>query len=164
MSGKGTPATRAADSAGVTYRTHEYEHVAGGTSYGQEAADALGVDAARVHKTLVASVERVGRAELVVAVVPVDAQLDLKALADAVGAKRAEMAAPADVERTTGYVLGGVSPLGQRKRLTTVIDDGAATFATIYVSAGRRGLEIELAADDLLRLTGGTSAPLAKRG
>jgi len=164
MSGKGTPATRAAEAARITYRMHEYEHVAGSGSYGQEAAEALGVDATRVHKTLVATVERNGRSELVVAIVPVDAQLDLKALAIAIGAKRADMAPPADVERTTGYVLGGVSPLGQRKRLTTVLDDGAEAFDTIYVSAGRRGLEIELAPADLLRLTGGRLAPLAKRG
>jgi Cys-tRNA(Pro)/Cys-tRNA(Cys) deacylase len=168
LSGKGTPATAAADAAGISYRMHAYEHDPssvsdGSLSYGAEAAEALGIAAGRVHKTLVASVERPLRAELVVAVVPVDAQLDLKALALAVGSKRADMANAADAERSSGYVLGGISPLGQRKALTTVIDEDAMLFDTIYVSAGRRGLEIELAADDLLTLTNAIYAPIAKR-
>lgn len=163
VSGKGTPATKAAAAAKVGHTLHEYAHDPSAPSYGTEAAEVLGVEAARVHKTLLAAVERSGRAELIVAVVPVDAQLDLKALAAAVGAKKAEMAKPADAERTTGYVVGGISPLGQRKRLTTVIDDGASRFPTMFVSAGRRGLEIELAAADLATLTGATFAPIAKR-
>lgn len=163
MSGKGTPATKAVDAAKVAHTLHEYSHEAAATSYGGEAAEALGIEPARIHKTLLAAVERAGRSELGVAVVPVDGQLDLKALATAVGAKKAEMATPVDAERTTGYVVGGISPLGQRKRLTTVIDDGATVFPTVFVSAGRRGLEIELTAADLAALTGATFAPIAKR-
>ena len=163
MSGKGTPATKAAAAAKVVHTLHEYAHDPAAPSYGTEAAEVLGIEAGRVHKTLVAAVDRAGRTELVVAVVPVDAQLDLKALAAAVGAKKAEMARPADAERTTGYVVGGISPLGQRKRLTTVIDADATSHPTMFVSAGRRGLEIELAAADLARLTGATFAPIAKR-
>ena len=162
MSGKGTPATTAVASAKVPYVIHEYTHDPAAPSYGTEAAEVLGVEATRVHKTLLASIERSGRAELVVAVVPVVAQLDLKALAAAVGAKKAEMAKPLDAERSTGYVVGGISPLGQRKRLTTVIDADATMHPTMFVSAGRRGLEIELAAADLARLTGATFAAIAK--
>ena len=161
MSGKGTPATKAV--AAIAHTIHEYQHDRSASSFGAEAAQALGVDAARVHKTLVAAIERIGRAELVVAVVAVDAQLDLKALAAAVGAKKAEMARPADAERTTGYVVGGISPLGQRKRLATVIDANAQQHRTIFVSAGRRGLEIELAPADLAELTGATFAAIATR-
>jgi Cys-tRNA(Pro)/Cys-tRNA(Cys) deacylase len=163
MSGRETPATIAADEAGISYRMHAYDHDPAAGSYGLEAADALQIEAARVHKTLVASVERSPRPELVVAVVPVDALLDLKALAIAVGAKRAEMANAVDAERSSGYVLGGISPLGQRKPLTTVVDEDAILFDTIYVSAGRRGLEIELSADDLVKITKATYAPIAKR-
>ena len=163
MSGKGTPATLATQAAHIVCTLHEYTHDPAAVSFGTEAADALGVDAARVHKTLVAVVARGPRPELVVAVVPVDAQLDLKALAEAVGAKRAELAPRADAERATGYVVGGISPLGQRRALTTVIDADATGFDTVYVSGGRRGLEIELAAADLAALTNATFAPLAKR-
>ena len=163
MSGKGTPATKAAAAAGVVHEIHEYEHDRAAASFGSEAAIALGMAPGRVHKTLLAAVERTGRTELVVAVVPVDAQLDLKALALAVGAKKADMAKPSDAERTTGYVVGGISPLGQRKRLTTVIDADATQHATVFVSAGRRGLEIELAATDLASLTDATFAPIATR-
>jgi Cys-tRNA(Pro)/Cys-tRNA(Cys) deacylase len=163
MTGKGTPATIAAEQGGVVFNIHEYAHDPLAQSYGREAVDALGLEAARVHKTLIASIERTPRHELVVAVVPVDAQLDLKALAFAVDAKRAEMAKAIDAERSSGYVLGGISPLGQRKPLTTVIDEHAMLFETIFVSAGRRGLEIELAPDDLLHLTNATYAPIAKR-
>ncbi len=163
MSGRETPATIAADQAGIVYRMHAYEHDTAVASYGLEAASALGIESCRVHKTLVASVERMPRAEFVVAVVPVDAQLDLKALALAVGSKRAEMADATDAERSSGYVLGGISPLGQRKPLTTVVDEDAMLFDTIYVSAGRRGLEIELSADDLVKITNAMYAPIAKR-
>jgi Cys-tRNA(Pro)/Cys-tRNA(Cys) deacylase len=163
MSGKGTPATLVVAEAGVTHRLHEYAHDPAAASYGLEASEALGIEAARVHKTLVVTVERNGRWELAVGVVPVDAQLDLKAVATALGAKRADMAKAGDAERTTGYVLGGISPLGQRKTLPTVIDEDAMLHETIFVSAGRRGLEIELAADALCALTNAVYAPIAKR-
>lgn len=163
MSGKGTPATMAAAEAGVAHRLHEYSHDPAAESYGSEAAQALGIEPARVHKTLVVIVERNGRWELAVGVVPVDALLDLKAVAVALGGKRAEMAKALDAERTTGYVLGGISPLGQRKALPTVIDEDAILHNTIFVSAGRRGLEIELAADVLCALTNALYAAIAKR-
>jgi Cys-tRNA(Pro)/Cys-tRNA(Cys) deacylase len=163
MSGKGTPATLVVAEAGVAHQVHEYSHDPSAASYGLEAAEALGIDAARVHKTLVLTMERNGRWELAVGVVPVDAQLDLKALATALGAKRADLAKAVDAERSTGYVLGGISPLGQRKALPTVIDEDAMLYNTIYVSAGRRGLEIELAADVLCALTNAVYAPIAKR-
>ena len=133
----------------MAHRVHAYEHDAGSASYGLEAADKLQVPAARVFKTLVVGLEGV---ELAVAVVPVNKQLSLKSLARALGAKKQAMADPQAVERSTGYVLGGVSPLGQKKSLRTVIDQSAETFATIFVSAGRRGLEIELSPQDLCRL------------
>ena len=150
MSAKGTPATQAASAAGVAYTLHSYDHDPGVASYGLEAAERMGVSAKRVAKTLVVSVTRNTRPEFVVGVVPVDGQLDLKALAAAVGTKRAEMAAPSDVERSTGYVLGGVSPLGQRKKLSTVIESSLLQHDTVFVSAGRRGLEIELSPHDLV--------------
>jgi Cys-tRNA(Pro)/Cys-tRNA(Cys) deacylase len=149
--------------AGVAHHLHGYAHDPSAESYGSEAAQALGVEPARVHKTLVLTVERNGRWELAVGVVPVDAQLDLKAVATALGAKRADMAKVADVERSTGYVLGGISPLGQRKALPTVIDEDAMLHDTIFVSGGRRGLEIELVADALCALTNAIYAPIAKR-
>ncbi len=155
----GTPATTALAAAGVTYRVHTYDHHPSAPSYGLEAADALGVDPARVFKTLLASVD--GR--LVVAVVPVVGSLDLKALAGAVGGKRAELADPALAERTTGYVLGGISPLGQRKALPTVIDASALDHPSVHVSGGRRGLEVELDPADLVRLTGAASASIDQR-
>ena len=133
----------------MAHRVHAYEHDAGSASYGLEAVDKLQVPPARVFKTLVVGLEGV---ELAVAVVPVNKQLSMKSLARALGAKKAAMADPQAVERSTGYVLGGVSPLGQKKSLRTVIDQSAETFATIFVSAGRRGLEIELSAQDLCRL------------
>lgn len=163
MSGKGTPATRVLDEARVAYRVHEYNHDPAVTNFGREAADALGVDVALVHKTLLVQIDRNGRPEFVVGVVPVDASLDLKAIAAAVGVKKAEMAKAADAERVTGYVVGGISPLGQRRRLTTVIDEDAEIFDTIFVSGGRRGLDIELAGNDLATLTGAVFAPIATR-
>jgi Cys-tRNA(Pro)/Cys-tRNA(Cys) deacylase len=127
-------------------------------SFGEEAADALGVDVARVFKTLVAQVD----SALWVAVLPVPAQLDLKALAAAAGGKRATLADPADAERATGYVVGGISPLGQRKRLPTVVDAAALDHPTVFVSGGRRGLDVELAPADLVALTGAVVAPIAR--
>ncbi|MEU1196991.1 Cys-tRNA(Pro) deacylase [Streptomyces sp. NPDC005813] len=154
----GTPATVALTDAGVAFTVHSYEHDPSHPSYGEEAAEAMGVSPERVFKTLVADVD----GALVVAVVPVAGSLDLKALATAVGGKRAAMADPAAAERTTGYVRGGISPLGQRKRLRTVLDSSAAAHATICVSAGRRGLEVELSPDDLAKLTDAVSARVGR--
>ena len=156
MAGTATPATTRLDKAGVAYRVHAYTHDAG-AAYGPEAAAAIGIEPARVFKTLVAEVD----GALTVAIVPVAAKLDLKALAAAVGGKRAKMAEVSAAERATGYVAGGISPLGQRKRLTTVLDTSAEGFATVFCSAGRRGLEIELAPADLVRLTGAKVAPVS---
>jgi Cys-tRNA(Pro)/Cys-tRNA(Cys) deacylase len=152
-----TPAILAARKAKIAHQVHEYTHDPTSESYGAEAAEKLGLAEDRVFKTLVVSV---GTGELVVGVVPVSSMLNLKALAKILGAKKAAMAKPADVERVTGYVLGGVSPLGQKKRLKTIIDASARTFPTIYVSAGRRGLQIELDPEDLTRLTGGRFAEI----
>ncbi|NBM16284.1 Cys-tRNA(Pro) deacylase [Streptomyces sp. GC420] len=154
----GTPATVALSAAGTPFTVHAYEHDPAHPSYGEEAAEAMGVEPGRVFKTLVAEVD----GELVVAVVPVSGSLDLKALAAAVGGKRAAMADPAAAERTTGYVRGGISPLGQRKRLRTVLDDSASAYGTICVSAGRRGLEVELAPADLAKLTDAVLAPVGR--
>lgn len=154
----GTPATVALTAAGTDYTVHAYEHDPAHPSYGEEAAQAMGVSPDRVFKTLVAEVD----GELTVAVVPVAGTLNLKALATAVSGKRAVMADPAAAERTTGYVRGGISPLGQRKKLRTVLDDSASAHATICVSAGRRGLEVELAPGDLARLTGAVLAPIGR--
>ncbi|APE21037.1 MULTISPECIES: Cys-tRNA(Pro) deacylase [Streptomyces] len=154
----GTPATVALTEAGTAFTVHAYEHDPASPSYGEEAAEALGVSPGRVFKTLVADVD----GELTVAVVPVAGQLDLKALASAVGGKRAAMADPAAAERTTGYVRGGISPLGQRKRLRTVLDASASEHATICVSAGRRGLEVELSPADLAALTSAVVAPIGR--
>ena len=156
MAGKGTPATALLVKQGVAHRVHSYTH-GNGQAYGPEAAELLGLDPERVFKTLVADVD----GALTVGVVPVSATLDLKALAGAVGGKRAKMADVAAAERTTGYVAGGISPLGQRKRLPTVVDASAHEWDTVYCSGGRRGLEIELAPADLVRLTGATVAPIA---
>ncbi|WP_326697031.1 Cys-tRNA(Pro) deacylase [Streptomyces sp. NBC_01754] len=154
----GTPATVALTASGTAFTLHSYDHDPASPSYGEEAAEALGVPAARVFKTLVADVD----GELVVAVVPVAGSLDLKALAAAVGGKRAAMADPAAAERTTGYVRGGISPLGQRKHLRTVLDASADGHATVCVSAGRRGLEVELTPAALTTLTGATLAPIGR--
>jgi Cys-tRNA(Pro)/Cys-tRNA(Cys) deacylase len=154
----GTPATVALTAAGTPYTVHAYAHDPAAASYGEEAAEALGVTPDRVFKTLVADVD----GTLTVAVVPVAGTLDLKALASAVGGKKAAMADPAAAERTTGYVRGGISPLGQRKRLRTVLDSSASSHATICVSAGRRGLEVELAPGDLAALTSAVLAPIGR--
>ncbi|MCC3771708.1 Cys-tRNA(Pro) deacylase [Streptomyces sp. UNOC14_S4] len=153
-----TPAVVALERAGASFTVHAYTHDPAAASYGEEAAEALGVDPRQVFKTLVAEVD----GTLTVAVVPVSGSLDLKALATAVGGKRAAMADPAAAERTTGYVRGGISPLGQRKRLPTVLDASAAAYATICVSAGRRGLEVELAPADLAALADAVVAPIAR--
>ncbi len=158
--GGGTPATVAATRAGVTFSLHAYRHDPGADSYGAEAARELGVDPERVLKTLVAEVD----GALTVALVPVAASLALKALAAAVGGKRAAMADPAAAERATGYVRGGISPLGQRRPLPTVVDASAAGHPTVFVSAGRRGLEIELSPADLVTLTNARTAPIARSG
>ncbi|MFF6838560.1 Cys-tRNA(Pro) deacylase [Streptomyces tanashiensis] len=154
----GTPATVALTAAGTPFTLHAYEHDPASPSYGEEAAEALGVSPDRVFKTLVADVD----GELTVAVVPVAGQLDLKALASAVGGKRAAMADRAAAERTTGYVRGGISPLGQRKRLRTVLDSSASDHATVCISAGRRGLEVELSPADLAALTSAVVAPIGR--
>ncbi|MFJ4875834.1 Cys-tRNA(Pro) deacylase [Streptomyces sp. NPDC088745] len=154
----GTPATVALTAAGTAYTVHSYAHDPAAPSYGEEAARALGVTPDRVFKTLVADVD----GTLTVAVVPVAGSLDLKALASAVGGKKAVMADPAAAERTTGYVRGGISPLGQRRRLPTVLDASASAHATICVSAGRRGLEVELAPADLAALTSAVLAPIGR--
>ncbi len=158
MSARATPATQAASRAGIRFTLHEYRHGAAAESYGLEAAEALGVSAERLFKTLVAHVDE---ARLVVAVIPAARHLNMKLLAAAADGKRAAMAEPTRAQRATGYVLGGISPLGQRSRLPTVLDASALAFETIYVSAGRRGLQIELAPQDLVRATGASTADIA---
>jgi Cys-tRNA(Pro)/Cys-tRNA(Cys) deacylase len=155
----GTPATVALERAGVAFTSHAYEHDPAASSYGLEAAEVLGLDPAAVFKTLLADVD--GR--LVVGIVPVAGQLDLKALAAAVGGKRAAMADPAAAERTTGYVIGGISPIGQRKRLPTVLDSSALGLPTIYVSGGKRGLDLGLDPRDLVTLLEAAVAPIRRR-
>jgi len=154
-----TPAVEAAKRAGVAFELHEYAHDPKAESYGLEAAEAMGVEPGRVFKTLVALVDGT---RLVVGVVPVDTQLDLKALAAAVGGKKAVMADPAAAERATGYVVGGISPLGQKRRLKKVLDGSATGHETVFVSAGRRGLEIELAPSDLASLVGADVATICR--
>lgn len=154
-----TPAINTAKKAKIPYTVHSYQHDQAAASYGLEAAEKLGVDPNRVFKTLVTALD--GQT-LAVAVVPVATTLNLKLLAKAAGAKRAEMADKAMVERVTGYVLGGVSPLGQKKRLKTIIDSTAEPLPTVLVSAGRRGLEIELQPRDLAKLTGAIFAAIGE--
>lgn len=156
----GTPAVALLERDGAAHTLHPYEHdPTSGLSYGLEAAAAIGVAPEQVFKTLLAVVD--GR-PLVVGIVPVDRQLDLKALARAVGGKKATMAEPAAAERATGYVVGGISPLGQKQRHRTVLDESALAFDVVYVSGGRRGLDVGLSPADLLRLTGGATAPVAR--
>lgn len=169
MPAQQTPATSALRRAGLPYTLHEYAHTDGVTRYGAEAVAALGVDPWRVFKTLVArradppSPRGAKRREggLIVGILPVPASLDLKALAAALGGKRCTLADPTDAARVTGYVVGGISPLGQRRPLPTALDESAGTQTTVFVSAGRRGLQLELAPADLLRLTGGVFAAIA---
>jgi Cys-tRNA(Pro)/Cys-tRNA(Cys) deacylase len=157
MAGRGTPATALLTRQGVPHILHSYEHDPRHASYGTEASEVLGLAPERVFKTLVADVDGV----LTVGVVPVVTQLDLKALAAAVGGKKARMADVAAAERATGYVAGGISPLGQRKRLPVVVDTSAQAFETVFCSGGRRGLEIELAPADLVKLADATVASIA---
>lgn len=154
----GTPATVALTRAGVPFSAHAYRHDPATTSFGLEAAEMLRLDPERVYKTLFVAAD--GR--LVVAIVPVSRQLDLKAVAQAVGAKRAVMADPSDAERATGYVVGGISPFGQKRRHPTVVDASALVHDTVFVSGGRRGLDLEVAPADLVRVTGAATAPIAR--
>ena len=153
MAARETPATRAARAAGIAFTVHEYRHDPRADSYALEAATALGLDPARVLKTLVVDAD----GDLVVCVVPAGDQLDLKA-----AGKRAAMAETRRAEKVTGYVAGGISPLGQRRALRTLVDDSALEHGTVFVSAGRRGLEIELAPRDLVALTSAEVRPLRR--
>ena len=153
-----TPAVDAARKAGIDHEVIEYEHDPSHESFGLEAVEVLGLPGEQVFKTLVAEVD----GKLAVGIVPVVAQLDLKAFAAAIGGRKAAIA-PADAaQRATGYVLGGISPLGQKRRLPSVIDASAEALERMYVSAGRRGLEIALAPSDLARLSGARFAPIAR--
>ena len=153
-----TPATVALTALGIRFIEHEYAHDAAVTSYGLEAAEVLGVDPGRVFKTLLTDAS----GTLVVGIVPVTGKLDLKALATAAGVKKLDMADAKLAERRTGYVVGGISPIGQKVHLTTVLDETAELFDTIFVSGGRRGFDLELAPADLLLATGGSVAPIAR--
>jgi Cys-tRNA(Pro)/Cys-tRNA(Cys) deacylase len=153
-----TPATVALERAGVPYTPHVYEHHESATNFGEEAAAALGLREEQVFKTLVVSVD----GELAVAIVPVADRLDLKAIAAAVGGKKASLADPTLAERRTGYVVGGISPVGQRTRLRTVLDVSAADHPTIFVSGGRRGFDIEVVPADLVRVTGASTASITR--
>ena len=154
----GTPATRALTAADIRFTTHTYDHVATAVNFGLEAAEKLAVDATRIFKTLLLDADGV----LVVGVVPVGGRLNLKSLAAAVGARKATLADPVVAERKTGYVVGGISPIGQRTRLVTIIDESALLHDTVLVSGGRRGFDIELSPADLARVTAGTFAPVAR--
>lgn len=157
-----TPATVLLDESGVTYQVHRYEHDPAADSYGMEAVAVLGVDPGTIFKTLMARLDD-DRGPLVVAIVPVAEMLDLKALARAAGAKRATMAAVGDAERASGYIVGGISPFGQKRTHKTFIDESAEICDRIYVSGGQRGLDLSLAPMDLVRVTGATLAPIASR-
>jgi Cys-tRNA(Pro)/Cys-tRNA(Cys) deacylase len=154
----GTPATVALTKAGVAFTVHAYDHDPSAPSYGLEAAEALGLPPEQVFKTLFVDVD--GR--LAVGIVPVARQLDLKAVAAALGGKKATMADPAGAERASGYVVGGISPLGQKRAHPTVLDDSALGLATIYVSGGRRGLDLGLAPQDLVRMTQAVTSAIAR--
>ncbi|CAN5300790.1 Cys-tRNA(Pro) deacylase [soil metagenome] len=154
----GTPATVALTSAGIPFTAHAYEHDPANTNFGLEAAAVLGLDPGQVFKTLMADVD----GSLVVGIVPVAGKLDLKALAAAVGGKKAEMADPKLAERRTGYVVGGISPIGQKLEHVTVLDETAELYDTVFVSGGRRGFAIELAPTDLVRATKAIVAAIAR--
>ncbi|MFI3246490.1 MAG: Cys-tRNA(Pro) deacylase [Ferrimonas sp.] len=156
-----TPAITQAKRAKVAFTVHQYQHGAGHPSFGQEAAEALQQPPERIFKTLLCVDEH---ERLVVAVVPVAGQLDLRALAKTIGCKRCVMAAPALAEKVTGYVVGGISPLGQKKRLPCVLDSSAKQWPTVFISAGRRGLEIELSPPDLVQLTQAKVALIGRIG
>jgi Cys-tRNA(Pro)/Cys-tRNA(Cys) deacylase len=158
----GTAALLALTEAGVAFSVHEYEHTPGERHFGQEGVHQLGLDPHRVFKTLLAKTTTAGGSRLVVGIVPVAGQLDLKALASAVGGKKATMAEPAQAERATGYVVGGISPFGQKTPLATVVDPSIEDYETVYVSAGRRGLQVEVAPGALIGLTGAIVAPIAR--
>jgi Cys-tRNA(Pro)/Cys-tRNA(Cys) deacylase len=153
-----TPATSALRALGIPFIAHEYAHDTANTSFGLEAATVLGFEPERVFKTLVADVDGV----LAIAIVPVSGTLDLKRLAEVLGAKKATMADPALAERRTGYVVGGISPIGQKIRLQTVLDETAEIFETVFVSGGRRGFDVELAPADLIAATGAIVAAVAR--
>lgn len=153
-----TPATVALDRAGVSYTPHVYDHHESATNFGEEAAAALGLREEQVFKTLVVSVD----GALAVAIVPVANRLDLKAIAVAVGGKKATLADPALAEKRTGYVVGGISPVGQKSRIRTVLDESALAYDSIFVSGGRRGFDIEVAPADLARVTDAVSAAIAR--
>src|SRR5688572_20913700 len=154
----GTPATVALTAAGVAFTQHAYEHDPTARSFGLEAAEVLGLPAEQVFKTLVVDTGT----GLAVAVVPVAGSLDLKATAAAFGVKRVSMADPAAVQRSSGYVVGGISPVGQKRALPTVVDESAEVFDVVYVSGGRRGLDLGLSPADLLRVTGAVVADVAR--
>lgn len=154
-----TPAINAAKKNKISFQLHEYSHDASSDSYGEEASQKLGISTERVFKTLVVSVDS---KVLIVAIIPVSSMLSMKLIAKAFGGKKAVMALKSDVERSTGYVLGGVSPLGQKKRLKTFIDSSASQYTSLFVSAGKRGLEIELSPIDLQQLTQGKMAELCQ--
>ncbi|MDR1450272.1 MAG: Cys-tRNA(Pro) deacylase [Propionibacteriaceae bacterium] len=158
----GTAALAALAKAGVVFAVHSYEHNSGETHFGSEGVARLGLDPCRVFKTLIAKVAASPASRLVVGLVPVAGQLDLKALASAAGGKKAAMAEPALAERTTGYVVGGISPFGQKTVLETIADVSVADFETVFVSAGRRGLQVEVRPADLISLTGAALAPIAR--
>jgi Cys-tRNA(Pro)/Cys-tRNA(Cys) deacylase len=157
-----TPAVDALTRAGIRHTVHHYAHDPRSTSYGLEAATALGLDPDRVFKTLMAILHASAGSGLVVAVVPVSARLDLKALARAAGGSKAELADVRDAERATGYVAGGISPFGQRRAHATVVDETALLWDTVFVSAGRRGLDVELAPTDLVEATGASLAEVSR--
>ena len=154
----GTPATVALDAAGIPFTPHAYEHDSANTNFGLEAAEVLGLDPGQVFKTLMADVD----GQLVVGIVPVSGKLDLKALAAAVGGRKAEMADPRLAERRTGYVVGGISPIGQKLSHPTVLDETAELYDTVFVSGGRRGFDIELAPADLVRATSAIVAAIGR--
>ncbi|WP_078117873.1 Cys-tRNA(Pro) deacylase [Thiosocius teredinicola] len=156
-----TPAMRAAKAAGITIKAHEYSHDPANTNYGLEAAQALNLDPVRVFKTLLVALNGDQR-QLAVGIVPVTGQLDLKAMASACKVKKVEMAEPKNAERATGYIVGGISPLGQKKRLPTVLDESALSYESIYVSGGKRGLDIEIAPNDLLKVCGAHTAAIGR--
>ena len=156
-----TPAIKLAKKHGINFTVHQYEHDPANTNFGLEAAEVLGHNPNLVFKTLLFALNGDAK-KLAVAIIPVSGMLDLKAAAKAAGGKKADMADPQMAEKTTGYIVGGISPLGQKKRLPTYLDASAQQFETICVSAGRRGLEIELSPKDLLSLTQGRFAPLSK--